>query len=76
MSRQWAPETKYAWLTSYGYGPGLPRWTRHKYVKMLECTLPGEEGEIYELVYRCEETGAERRWGTYAPDEISEDELS
>lgn len=63
------PETKIARLPSFGYGAGLPRWTIHKYVKTMECNLPGPDGEAWEFVYRCEETGAERRWGVVDKDE-------
>lgn len=68
MSKTPEPETKEAVLPSFGYGPGRPRWTKHKYVKTLECTLPGEDGVAYEFIYRCSETGVERRWGTFDPD--------
>lgn len=62
------PETLIAKLPSFGYGPGTPRWTEHKYVKTLECTLPGD-GDAYEFIFACSVTGAERRWGTAEMDQ-------
>lgn len=62
------PETKEALLPSFGYGPGLPRITRHVFTRALECHLPGE-GEAWEFLYKCEETGVERRWGTWFEEE-------
>lgn len=57
------PSTKEALLPSFGYGPGWPRITKHKYSRTLECTLP-DDGDAYEFMFKCQETGVERRWGT------------
>lgn len=65
------PETKTALLPSFGYGPGLPRVTRHTYTRTLECNLPSPDGDAYEFMYQCEETGAERRWGTCEREEMT-----
>ncbi len=71
------PETLTAWLPSFGYGPGQPRVTLHKYVRTMECNLPGPDPEAYSFEYRCTETGAERRWGVVSRDEsIADDEES
>lgn len=66
MSRSKIPEpvTKTALLPSFGYGPGTPRVTEHEYSRTVECFLP-EDGEAYEFLFRCKETGVERRWGTW-----------
>jgi len=63
------PETKEALLPSFGYGPGYPRITRHVYSRTMECTLPSPDGDAYEFLYRCSETGVERRWGTQEREE-------
>lgn len=56
------PETRRALLPSYGYGPGTPRITEHVYSRTVECYIP-DEGDCYEFLYKCSETGTERRWG-------------
>ncbi len=58
------PETLVALLPSQGYGGPVPRITRHVFVEARECVLPSPDGDAWELIYRCEETGEERRWGT------------
>jgi len=64
-SRLPTPTTKVALLPSFGYGPGLvPRITKHTYSRTMECILPSPDGNAYEFLFRCEETGVERRWGT------------
>lgn len=63
------PITKEALLPSHGYGPGWPRVTKHKYSRTLECTLPSPDGEAYEFLFKCSETGVERRWGTWERDD-------
>jgi hypothetical protein len=65
------PVTRSALLPSFGFGPGMPRITKHLYSRTLECTLPGQDGTCYEFMFKCEETGVERRWGTYADEEIT-----
>ncbi len=65
------PETKTALLPSFGYGPGHPRITRHTNSRTLECTLPSPDGSAFEFMYKCSETGVERRWGTYEREEIT-----
>lgn len=64
------PVTKTALLPSFGYGGITPRITRHTYSRTVECMLPGD-GEAYEFLFRCEETGVERRWGTYEEEEAN-----
>ncbi len=59
------PVTKEALLPSFGYGPGTPRITKHTYSRTMECILPSPDGDAYEFLFKCSETGAERRWGTY-----------
>lgn len=58
-----APITKTALLPSVGYGPGVPRITKHTWVATRKTRLPGD-GEAWEFIFRCAETGADRRWGT------------
>jgi hypothetical protein len=65
-----APQTKVAWLPSFGYGPGTPRVTLHSYSRTLETYLPGD-GDAYEIMFKCSETGVERRWGTIDREEIT-----
>ncbi len=55
------PATRVAVLRSAGYGQ--PRFTRHVYVDTRECVVQGREPEAYEHIFKCEETGEERRWG-------------
>lgn len=55
------PVTRVAYLASAGYGQ--LRFTRHVYVDTRECLIKGREPEAWEHVFRCEETGEERRWG-------------
>jgi hypothetical protein len=69
MSKPPIPETKVALLPSFGYGPGVPRITKHVYSRTLECVLPAPDGDAFEYLYKCTETGVERRWGTYERDE-------
>ena len=57
------PETKVAWLQSYGYIPGVPVFTEHHYVRTVECQLPAPDGAAWEHLYRCTKTKVERRWG-------------
>ncbi len=70
-SRPPEPDTLEAILPSFGYGPGTPRWTRHKFVGAVECHLPND-GECWELLYQCQETGVKRRWGTWFDNEEEE----
>lgn len=65
------PETLTALLPSFGYGPGRPRITVHTYVDTRECVLPTPDGEAWEFVFKCSETGVERRWGTAYITELS-----
>ncbi len=65
------PETLTAILPSFGYGPGRPHWTEHKYVETRECTLPSPDGAAYEFIFVCTETNIERRWGTEGREEVS-----
>ena len=37
--------------------------TKHLYVDTRECTVPGDKGDAWEHLYKCQETGAIRRWG-------------
>lgn len=62
------PETKSAFLPSFGYGPGTPRITKHTYSRTMECVVP-DDGECYEFLYKCSETGVERRWGYCGKEE-------
>ena len=65
-----APVTKNPWLPSKGFDE--MKATRHKYVKAIEASLPGPaEGEwedVWQYIYACEETGAERVWGYASRD--------
>lgn len=70
------PEVTEALLPSFGYGPGVPRITKHKYVRTMECNLPSPDGEAWEHIFSCQETGAERRWGTEDREPIPEELLS
>lgn len=56
------PARRGVWLVSEGYGSHR-RWTWHKYVETRLCILPGD-GEAYEHIFACDETGHERRYGT------------
>lgn len=71
-SRLHAPRTLVALLPSMGYGPGRPRITKHTYSRTMECTLPGD-GDAYEHLFKCGETGVERRWGTEDREESDEE---
>jgi hypothetical protein len=56
------PERFTVCIPSNGYGS--PRATRHKYVATRETTFEGPHGgPAYEFIFRCEETGEERRYG-------------
>lgn len=66
------PVTKRALLPSFGYGPGTPRITEHVYVRTEECYLPSPDGKCFEFIFKCQATGAERRWGTYEEEEIDD----
>lgn len=52
------PTTLNAHLPSSGYRDG--RSTLHTFVTTRECEV---DGPAYEFVYKCNETGSERRWG-------------
>lgn len=64
------PKTKTAMLPSAGYGQLTA--TRHVYVETRECISPGPDGLAYEHIFRCEETGEERRWGLDCELDIAE----
>lgn len=49
----------------------MARVTLHKYSRTMECTLPSPDGDCWEHLFRCSETGVERRWGTSEKEEIS-----
>ena len=61
MSRVPRPTTRVAVLPSAGYGQF--RLTKHTYVDTRECRVGGKDGDAWEHIFRCEETGEERRWG-------------
>ena len=65
MAKPPIPETKTAWLPSRGYD-GL-RATRHTYVKTVATSYPGLQektwDDVWEFVFACDDTGAERPWG-------------
>lgn len=63
------PPTTVAYIPSFGYGPGKPRWTWHDFSHSEECYLP-DEGPCWELLYKCRETGTLRRWGTWFDEEL------
>lgn len=69
------PETRSAILQSAGW-PLSVRFTRHTYFETRACVVPfdpdvdPEEGpiavegdEAWEFIFRCTESGEERRWG-------------
>jgi hypothetical protein len=57
------PQTLTAILPSFGSGAGRPRCTLHKYIATRECSVAGPDGDAWEFIYECQETGVERRWG-------------
>ncbi len=58
MSNSPKPETTTARLPSEGYSNG--RTTAHFYFETRETDV---DGPAYEYIFKCSETGAERRWG-------------
>lgn len=64
------PETINALLPSFGYGPGVPRITKHFWVETRKCDLPGD-GDAWEFIFKCSETGVCRRWGTMYMVEVT-----
>ena len=54
--------TKYALL----HNDRDAKWTRHEFVLERPLTTPGGVVTGYEQIYRCMETGVERRWGITA----------
>lgn len=56
------PTTRVAWLPSAGRG--TPLATKHTYVDTRECVVAG--APAWEHIFRCEDTGEERRWGVEA----------
>lgn len=67
MNQPPKPQNLTPLLVSQGYG--AVRWTRHKYVETRPAHLldregrPMRDGEIWEHIFECTETGEERRWG-------------
>ena len=56
------PETKHPILPSLGYFDG--RTTRHSFVRREKVeTDDNRRSATYALIYTCDETGVERRWG-------------
>jgi hypothetical protein len=59
--RDFRPETTEAWLPN-----ARGKWTRHVYVRLDEALYVSSTGSrdvARVLIYRCTDTGAERRWG-------------
>ncbi len=54
------PETTRAKL----YCESLREFTQHAFVEARPCVLPSPDGAAWEFIFKCEVTGAERRWGT------------
>ena len=54
------PVTTVAWLVTEGSGPR--RFTRHRYVRAVDVSN-GARLPRWQLIYKCQETGAERVWG-------------
>lgn len=64
MSSKTIPEpvTRSAWLMC----EQEQRWTLHTYAETRAVTLQGKQGgHAYEFLFKCSETGAVRRWGTW-----------
>lgn len=55
------PETINAYLESAGYK--TRKATLHFFIEARETTVDGPRGDAWEFIYKCSETGAERRWG-------------
>lgn len=55
------PETINALLPSLGYPDRRP--TLHIYLEARETRVDGPRGEAWEFIFKCSETGLERRWG-------------
>lgn len=55
------PDTRIAMLPSQGYG--RLKATRHVYVRTQTCQVPGPDPDAWEHIFKCSETGEERRWG-------------
>lgn len=55
------PETKMALLASEGFAAF--RLTKHFYVDTREAAVLGPHPEAWEFIFKCAETGVERRWG-------------
>jgi hypothetical protein len=72
MAKAPTPVTKNPWLPSEGYDQ--MKATKHRYIKAVESTIPGEGEEwedVWLYIFACEETGAERVWG-YASRNLTE----
>lgn len=73
------PETKVAQLISAGHPS--PTFTTHHYYETRPIVLPGprsdkDNGLAWEHVFKCFETGAERRWGIEHRDAVAEPEVN
>ncbi len=55
------PETINAYLESAGYK--RKKATLHIFVEARETTVEGPRGDSWEFIFKCSETGVERRWG-------------
>ncbi len=40
-----------------------PKPTKHDFVETRECVLPGPDGNAWEFLFKCQETGEIRRYG-------------
>lgn len=65
------PETLSAYLESAGYIK-FRKMTLHTFVEARETVVEGPRGDAWEFIYKCTETGAERRWGVVERIELDE----
>lgn len=56
------PQTVRAMLVSAGVA--TPTYTWHRYIETKPVTLEFGDGDAWEHIFECEQTGARRRWGT------------
>lgn len=56
------PQTVRAKLVSTG--TTIPTYTWHRFIESQITNLEFGDGEAWEFIYECEQTGARRRWGT------------
>ena len=76
MNRIPRPSTRIAYLPSEGL-LGQIRATKHVYVDTRRVDVDSDGNRLeypyYEHIFKCTYTGAERRWGTAAIGEISDE---